>query len=456
MQQPPPGIARPAPAASWLTQNRYASGSTTSTPSYQPRTTMPVPALPRPATISAPQSSNSTAADKKRKYELLADGLIPESALFNKLVVLERRMDETLQRNRREIDDAAKAIITRIPRFFRLVVSHKLTRSESVPDVIEARLKVEGYVINPSVPGVTVVRSRIPRFSHFFSKIGFDIPENASLPAVHDEWRHDTAAHPVDGISLQCRIAADAVVRITLHLDPQPARLKLSTPLSALLRMTTETRPRVITALWQYVKSHQLQDASDPAHIICDGAMTEVFGMERMHMTQLLQMVDSHLAPLDPIVVQHSIRARGPTDTEYFDIQVDIDDPQLGDSANQFLIALNSDLQREIASYEQKIHEAVKKTDEHRKRRDFMLACAADPAGFLNELIASQTRDLKLIKGEPMRISDSDLRPDQFYAPSTEEAVSRYLNGIPLTALPENNLAPSPYMQLYRLGLAGR
>ena len=50
----------------------------------------------------------------KRKYETLTEGLIPESTLFNKLVAVERRTDEMLQRNRREIDDAAKAAVTRV------------------------------------------------------------------------------------------------------------------------------------------------------------------------------------------------------------------------------------------------------------------------------------------------------------------------------------------------------
>jgi len=85
-----------------------------------------------------------------------------------------------------------------------------------------------------------------------------------------------------------------------------------------------------------------------------------------------------------------------------------------------------------------------------------MLALSESPAEFISNLIASQTRDLKLIKGEPMRVQENEIRTEMFYGPGVEEAVQRYLNSIPLTAQQEPHLAPSPYMQLYRLGLAGR
>jgi len=121
-----------------------------------------------------------------------------------------------------------------------------------------------------------VSAKRIPKFSYFFNRIQIEISAADASGVVSEEWIRDRAATPVDGITLTRTALTDFTARITLHVDSQPTRLKLSQPLSKLLKMDTETRPRVITNLWQYVKVHSLQDQSDPAYIICDQAMTEV------------------------------------------------------------------------------------------------------------------------------------------------------------------------------------
>lgn len=46
---------------------------------------------------------------------------------------------------------------------------------------------------------------------------------------------------------------------ILLLLDYQPMKFKLHPRLAKLLGMATETRPKIIEALWQYIKTHKLQ-----------------------------------------------------------------------------------------------------------------------------------------------------------------------------------------------------
>jgi len=72
-------------------------------------------------------------------------------------------------------------------------------------------------------------------------------------------------------------------------------------------------------------------------------------------MTQLLQLVDNHLAPLDPVVLSHHIKLSGHADTEFYDLLVDIDDPSLGDTYNQFMTSLAPEQQREIVQLDQKV-----------------------------------------------------------------------------------------------------
>lgn len=53
-------------------------------------------------------------------------------------------------------------------------------------------------------------------------------------------------------------------------------KLKLDPRLARLLGLHTETRPKIIEALWQYVKTHKLQDANERDHINCDKYLEQV------------------------------------------------------------------------------------------------------------------------------------------------------------------------------------
>ena len=46
---------------------------------------------------------------------------------------------------------------------------------------------------------------------------------------------------------------------ILLLLDYQPLQFKLDQRLARLLGLHTQTRPVIISALWQYIKTHKLQ-----------------------------------------------------------------------------------------------------------------------------------------------------------------------------------------------------
>jgi SWI/SNF-related matrix-associated actin-dependent regulator of chromatin subfamily D len=53
-------------------------------------------------------------------------------------------------------------------------------------------------------------------------------------------------------------------------------KYKLHARLAKLLGMHTETRPRIIEALWQYVKTHRLQDSQERDYINCDKYLEQV------------------------------------------------------------------------------------------------------------------------------------------------------------------------------------
>lgn len=56
----------------------------------------------------------------------------------------------------------------------------------------------------------------------------------------------------------------------------QPMKFKLQPPLARLLGVHQDTKPKIVEALWQYIKTHKLQDAHERDHINCDMYLEKV------------------------------------------------------------------------------------------------------------------------------------------------------------------------------------
>ena len=63
---------------------------------------------------------------------------------------------------------------------------------------------------------------------------------------------------------------------VLLMLDYQPMQFKLDPRLARLLGVHTQTRPVIINALWQYIKTHRLQDQHEREYINCDKYLEQV------------------------------------------------------------------------------------------------------------------------------------------------------------------------------------
>lgn len=63
-------------------------------------------------------------------------------------------------------------------------------------------------------------------------------------------------------------------MKILIVLENAPDKLKLSADLAKLLDIHTETKPNVIMAVWQYVKSNKLLSHDDKRIVVCDDGMS--------------------------------------------------------------------------------------------------------------------------------------------------------------------------------------
>ncbi|GBO10841.1 Brahma-associated protein, partial [Araneus ventricosus] len=209
-------------------------------------------------------------------------------------------------------------------------------------------------------------------------------------------WHRTPTTTETDGF--QVKRPGDKNVRCTilLLLDYQPLQFKLDPRLARLLGIHTQTRPIIIGALWQYIKTHKLQDAHEREYINCDKYLEQIFQCSRMKFAEIPQRLHQLLHPADPIVINHVISVEGPDTkkTACYDIDVEVDDP-LKSQMNSFLLSTAS--QQEIQTLDNKIHETVETINQLKTNREFFLSFAKEPQQFIYKWLISQTRDLKEI-----------------------------------------------------------
>ncbi|XP_059333415.1 SWI/SNF-related matrix-associated actin-dependent regulator of chromatin subfamily D member 3 isoform X3 [Ammospiza nelsoni] len=248
-----------------------------------------------------------------------------------------------------------------------------------------------------------------------------DIQEALKRPM---KWHRTPTTQETDGF--QVKRPGDVSVRCTLllMLDYQPPQFKLDPRLARLLGIHTQTRSAIIQALWQYIKTNKLQDSHDKEYINCDKYFQQIFDCPRLKFSEIPQRLTNLLLPPDPIVINHVISV-DPNDqkkTACYDIDVEVEDPLKGQMSSFLLSTAN---QQEITALDNKIHETIESINQLKIQRDFMLSFSKDPKGYIQDLLRSQSRDLKVmtdVVGNP----EEERRAEFYHEPWSQEAVSRY------------------------------
>lgn len=119
-------------------------------------------------------------------------------------------------------------------------------------------LRVEGRLLDDAAKSDPNKVKR--KFSSFFKSLVIELDKDLYGPDNHlVEWHRTSTTQETDGF--QVKRPGDRNVRCTilLLLDYQPLQFRLDSRLARLLGIHTQTRPMVISALWQYIKTHRLQ-----------------------------------------------------------------------------------------------------------------------------------------------------------------------------------------------------
>ncbi|KAF8377993.1 hypothetical protein HHK36_029326 [Tetracentron sinense] len=429
-----------------------------SSPSLSTPGTASVKRVPQkpPARPPAPSNTNTvspfktmelTPAARRKKRKLpekqLPDrvaALLPESALYTQLLEFEARLDASLARKKVDIQESLRNPPC-VQKTLRIYVFNTFSnQARTIPEKNNSEppswsLKIIGRVledgIDPDPAGVIHnPSSSSPKFSTFFKRITISLDQRLYPDNYMIIWENARSPAPHEGFEVKRKGDKEFTVNIWVEMNYVPDKFKLSPALMEVLGIEVETRPRIIAAIWHYVKARKLQNPNDPSFFACDPPLRKVFGEEKMKFAMVSQKISQHLSPPQPIHLEHKIKLSGniPAGNACYDVLVDVPFP-LQKEMSAFLA--NTEKHREIDACEEAICAAIKKIHEHCRRRAFFLGFSQSPVEFINALIASQSRDLKLVSGEGSRSAEKEHRSDFYNQPWVEDAVIRYLNRKP-------------------------
>lgn len=198
------------------------------------------------------------------------------------------------------------------------------------------------------------------KFSSFFKSLVIELDKELYGPDNHlVEWHRTLTTQETDGFQVKRPGYKNVRCTILLLLDYQPLQFKLDQRLARLLGVHTQARPVIVNALWQYIKTHRLQDAHEREWVLCDKYLEQIFGVPRLKLAEVPARLGALLHAPDPIVINHVIAVEPPHDakqTACYDIDVEVDD-SLKQQMNAFLLSTAN--QQEIQGLDAKIHETV-------------------------------------------------------------------------------------------------
>ncbi|KAK1440948.1 hypothetical protein QVD17_06783 [Tagetes erecta] len=376
----------------------------------------------------------------KQLKERLMAAILPQSGLYTQLREFESRVDAALLRKKIDIQEAVKnpPLVQKTLRIY--VFNTFANQSGTVSGNPNAEpptwtMKIVGKILDEEMdPDQTGLMSKpnpmYLKFSSFFKRVSI-ILDQKLYPDNHlIVWDSSKTSTPHEGFEVKRKGDKEFNVKIRLEMNYAPEKFKLSPPLVDVLGIEVDTRTRIISAIWQYVKARKLQNQDDPSFFNCDSQLLKVFEEEKVKFSMVSQKILKHLSPPQCIHLDHKIKLSGdsPAGNACYDILVDV--PLLAQKELNALLA-NREKIKEIEACDEAIFTTIRKINEHRKRRAFFLGFSESPVEFVDALIESQGRDLKLLAGDGNRNAEKESRADFYNQLWVEDAVIRYLNRRP-------------------------
>ncbi|KAL6541413.1 hypothetical protein OROGR_010899 [Orobanche gracilis] len=407
-------------------------------------------------TASPMRTMDASSAARRKKQKLpekhlqeRVAAILPESALYTQLLEFESRVDSALTRKKIDIQEALKTP-SYIQKTLRIYVFNTFANQiRTIPKKLNSEpptwtLKIVGRVLeddmDPDQSANTIHKPNpsYPKLSSFFKRVTITL-DRKIYPDNHlIIWDSARSPAPHEGFEVKRKGDQEFTASIRFEMSYTPEKYKLSDALIELLGIEVDTRARIMAAIWHYVKARKMQCLDDPSSFNCDPPLQKVFGESKIKFTAVTEKITPHLFAPQPIHLEHRIKLSGnsPVGTACYDLLVDVPFP-IQRELNALLA--NTEKTKEIDACDEAICMAIRKIHEHRRRRAFFVGFSQSPIEFINALIDSQNKDLKVVAGEASRNAEKERHSDFYNQPWVEDAVIRYLNRrLPAAVTPGN------------------
>ena len=241
-------------------------------------------------------------------------------------------------------------------------------------------------------------------------------------------WERSSENRDVEGLEVRRVGTTEYDVRVLLYPNFIPDHYQLSPLLSELLSIHSDTKPRIILALWHYIIRNHLQDGVDQRLISNNDKLKAIFHVDKMKFSTMVELIESQLSPLSPIELKYHLKLSGePVDNATtFDVTIHI--PSLPPAAPNSSIP-GRQFRLDVNKYNENLEKVLRQIDHHRRKKLMFDALHDTPNKFLSELVDSQIRDFKLSHLLDGQLIEPERQPEYFHQPLLPEAISSYLAG---------------------------
>lgn len=335
--------------------------------------------------------------------------IVPEIHAYQEMLEFERRLDFNINRRTLDIQESMRRP-ARVKKTLRIFLTN-LFSFQPHDGAPCWELRVEGRLTDEQRPK--------RKFSSFFRSLVIELDSNLYGPDNHlVEWHRTAQTSETDGF--QVRRPGNDPVKCTIQfkLEHQPPQFKIDPRLARLVGKATDTRPAVINALWQYIKTKTLQDSNEREYINNDSYLSQIFGCKRMKFSEIPAKLNGLLSEPDPIMIHHSIiRDAGAIQRTTYDFEVEVED--IIDAR-----VLQHDAQ-EIKQLDEKVFGIVADIKRSMANYGFFSDFSSNPQESITKWLASQSSDLKLMTDQ-VGDAEEERKADYYYQPWMQEAVCRY------------------------------
>ncbi|CAJ1787515.1 unnamed protein product [Sphenostylis stenocarpa] len=392
-------------------------------------------ATPFKQTESVPGPRRKKHKPNEKQLPEKASAILPESALYTQLLDVEARVDAALARKKVDIQEAMKNPPC-IQKTLRIFVFNTFANQSVDSNTPTWTLKIVGRILedgeDPEQPGVAAHRMPplYPKFSAFFKRVTISLDKRLYPDNHIITWENSRSSATHEGFEVKRKGDKEFPAQIRLEMNYVPEKFMLSPALREVLGIQVDTRARIVSAIWHYVKARKLQNHNDPSYFHCDQALQKVFGEDKVRFSMVSQRISQHLFPPQVILLEHMIKLSGntPVGSACYDVMVDVPFP-----IQRELNALVANVERnkEIDAFDESICGIIRKIHEHRRRRAFFAGFSQSPLEFIEALVESQNKDLKVLLGESGQNAEKERKSDFLKQPWVEDAIVRYLNRKP-------------------------